>query len=444
VTALSTGESYTYDANGNMTQRVEGGLTYTQTFNAENQLISVTVSGQTTQFIYDGNGNLVKKIKPDGSKTIYVGGLYEVDKNSGGTVTKTTVYYPLAGAMRVNGTLYYVLKDHLGSASVVTDNSGNVVGDQRYYPFGATRLATGSMYTDKLFTGQREMAGLGIYHFGARFYSPYINRFLSADTVVPNPSDPQAFNRYSYAYNNPLRYIDPSGHTSVCGFSYSDPECPPVAPKTASQLKTVSGSGGKLTPTPIPNTRAPSATPCSVVFVECSFPTSPSTPFPTVTETPYEGPAYVAGPTSTSTQTQTSTPVPLNPDDAAQGIGIGQLVADANELIKTGGQTLLSKGAFALSFVVSATVQWLADSNNGLGLSERAIRALTVGVEDTLTLGVAGGMAVLTIVGGGGPENPLAVGMAAIVFVTATSIISNGFDAFNEKVMFPEIDKKFP
>ena len=62
-----------------------------------------------------------------------------------------------------------------GSASVVTDASGNIVGEQRYYPFGETRFSTGTMYTDKLYTGQREMADLGIYHYNARFYSPYIN-----------------------------------------------------------------------------------------------------------------------------------------------------------------------------------------------------------------------------------------------------------------------------
>ncbi|MEW6085938.1 MAG: RHS repeat-associated core domain-containing protein [Chloroflexota bacterium] len=138
-----------------------------------------------------------------------------MDKNSGGTVTKTTVYYPVGGAMRVNGTLYYVLKDHLGSASVVTDNSGNVVGDQRYYPFGETRLSAGSMYTDKLFTGQREMTGLGIYHYGARFYSPKLGRFLSADSLVPNMANPQALNRYSYVFNRPLRYVDPSGNIPI-------------------------------------------------------------------------------------------------------------------------------------------------------------------------------------------------------------------------------------
>jgi hypothetical protein len=56
-------------------------------------------------------------------------------KTSGGAVTRTISYYPAAGAMRINSTLYYVLKDHLGSASVVTDASGDVVGEQRYYPF---------------------------------------------------------------------------------------------------------------------------------------------------------------------------------------------------------------------------------------------------------------------------------------------------------------------
>ena len=99
--------------------------------------------------------------------------------------------------MRVNGTLYFTLKDHLGSASVVTDSAGNIVGENRYYSFGETRLATGSMYTDKLFTGQRTIAGLGIYHYQSRFYSPKLGRFLSADSLVPNPFNPQEYTQCS-------------------------------------------------------------------------------------------------------------------------------------------------------------------------------------------------------------------------------------------------------
>ena len=188
--------------------------------------------------------NWVKKINPDGSKTLYVGGIYEVDKASGGSVTRTVTYYPVAGAMRINSTLYYVLKDHLGSASVVTDASGNIVGENRYYPFGETRLSTGSILTDKLYTGQREMAGLGIYHYQARFYSPKLGRFLSADTIVPSYANPQNLNRYGYVLNNPLRYIDPTGHDSVCAGSNADPECfipDPWTPTISNYGVTVTG-----------------------------------------------------------------------------------------------------------------------------------------------------------------------------------------------------------
>src|SRR5258706_6641606 len=162
---------------------------------------------------------MVKKIKPDGSKTIYVGGVYEVDKTSGGTVTRTVTYYPAGGAMRINivggsNSLYYILKDHLGSASVVTDASGVTVGDQRYYPYGESRL-TATMYTDKLFTGQRD-TGLGIYDYGARMYDPKLGRFLSPDSIIPSYTNPQDLNRFSYVTNNPLPYTDPTGHMQKC------------------------------------------------------------------------------------------------------------------------------------------------------------------------------------------------------------------------------------
>ncbi|HLO32463.1 MAG TPA: RHS repeat-associated core domain-containing protein [Anaerolineales bacterium] len=202
-------------------------------------MISIVVGGQTTSFMYDGDGNLVKKIKPDGSKTLYVGGLYEVNKNSGGTVTGTVTYYPAAGAMRVGSTLYYVLKDELGSASVVTDSTGATVGEDRFFPFGETRFTTGTMNTDKLFTGQREITGLGIYDYGARFYSPKLGRFLSADTIVPGYTNPQNLNRFSYTVNNPIRYTDPTGH-------WNDPGCgSPICNDTQSGGSSTGTTGGR-------------------------------------------------------------------------------------------------------------------------------------------------------------------------------------------------------
>ncbi len=131
--------------------------------------------------------------------------------------------------MRIDGSVYYVLKDRLGSAYATTDASGNVVGEMRYYAFGETRLSTGTMFTDRLYTGQRQIAELGIYHFNARFYSPTLGRFLSADTVMSGFANPQSLNRFAYVANNPLRYTDPTGHGVDCGIGMGcvSPYTPP-------------------------------------------------------------------------------------------------------------------------------------------------------------------------------------------------------------------------
>ena len=52
-----------------------------------------------------------------------------------------------------------------------------------------------------------------LYDYGARFYSPLLGRFTSADSIVPQPGNPQSLNRYAYTLNNPLIRIDPTGHT---------------------------------------------------------------------------------------------------------------------------------------------------------------------------------------------------------------------------------------
>ena len=128
-------------------------------------------------------------------------------------------YYSIAGMMVATqdaSGLQYLLTDHLGSTVAVTNSSGTLTSQQRYLPFGAIRTIPNSpiLGTDFGYTGQRMLdAGMGgIMDYKARFYSPYINQFIQPDTIIPNPANPQSWNRFSYVYNNPIKYSDPTGH----------------------------------------------------------------------------------------------------------------------------------------------------------------------------------------------------------------------------------------
>jgi len=120
---------------------------------------------------------------------------------------------------------------------VITDQNGNRKEQMEYFPFGTYRafgIPTGTYDFDAnfpdvfyTFTGQEEDDELGLYNFKARLYDPVIGRFISADTIVPNPEDPQSLNRYSYCLNNPLRYIDPTGNEET---DPNDPNDPTPAP----------------------------------------------------------------------------------------------------------------------------------------------------------------------------------------------------------------------
>jgi RHS repeat-associated protein len=142
-------------------------------------------------------------------------------------LVEVTKYYYQGGrrvAMRRSpagsgdGVLIYLHGDHLGSTSLTTNETGGIVARVLYYPYGETRYEAGpggtggTLPTDYQYTGQKREQGIGLYDYNARFYDPYLNRFISADTIVPEPGNPQSFNRYSCVYNNPLKYTDPTGH----------------------------------------------------------------------------------------------------------------------------------------------------------------------------------------------------------------------------------------
>ena len=110
------------------------------------------------------------------------------------------------------GSISYFHADHLGSTSVLTDGNGTSEEDLVYYPYGETFTNTGTADVAYKYTGKERDGSTGLYFYEARYYDAALGRFISADTIVPDPTDPQAFNRYSYVINNPLRYTDPTGH----------------------------------------------------------------------------------------------------------------------------------------------------------------------------------------------------------------------------------------
>ncbi|MBK9006898.1 MAG: hypothetical protein IPM31_07870 [Anaerolineae bacterium] len=116
--------------------------------------------------------------------------------------------------------LQYLLTDHLGSTVAVTNQSGTLTSQQRYLPFGAARTIPNSpiLGTDFTYTGQRKLDdGMGgVMDYKARSYSVGLGRFLQADSIIPDPVNPQSFNRFSYVLNRPIFYRDPSGHTYMC------------------------------------------------------------------------------------------------------------------------------------------------------------------------------------------------------------------------------------
>jgi RHS repeat-associated protein len=164
---------------------------------------------------YDGDGNRVRTVVSDThgvTTTVHIGGYYELT----GGVART--YYYHAGqrvAMREGGVTTWLLGDHLGSTSVRANAGGTKLGELRYSAWGVTRYEDGAILTSYRFTGQPWEQRLGLYQMGARWYDPYLNRWLSPDSIVPDPANPQSLNRFAYVYNNPLKYIDPGGQAPV-------------------------------------------------------------------------------------------------------------------------------------------------------------------------------------------------------------------------------------
>jgi len=197
----------------------------TTTFNyVANRLTSTTHTSctgdtTTTNYYYDGYGNLIKKVEGT-TTTVYGGKWYEVINN------QVVKYYYLDNqliAMRDSSGLHYLYTDRLGSLSEVTDSGALIQSRQRFNPFGKVRYTSAPLPTSINYTGQRLDSSNGLLHYGSRYYDPVLARFIQPDSIVANVGNSQSLNSYSYVLNNPLKYTDSSGHREEeC---YADPTC---------------------------------------------------------------------------------------------------------------------------------------------------------------------------------------------------------------------------
>ncbi len=114
--------------------------------------------------------------------------------------------------------MHYILKDHQGSWTVVTDAEGTVEQELSYDAWGNLRdpdtwcvdTSIKPMF-DWGYTGQEHLTAFGLVNMNGRMYDPVMSSFLSVDRYVQQPGNSQGFNRYAYCMYNPLKYVDPTG-----------------------------------------------------------------------------------------------------------------------------------------------------------------------------------------------------------------------------------------
>ncbi len=162
----------------------------------------------------------------------YVGGNYEIEVDDGGNQTK--LHYLSAGngifaiykwnteGTQTNKQMDYIHTDHLGSYETVSNANGDVVDKVSFDPWGRPRNPINWSYEefplehlfDRGYTGHEHHDIFELINMNGRVYDPWLGRMLSPDIIVQSPGNSQSYNRYSYVFNNPLKFVDPSGYYS--------------------------------------------------------------------------------------------------------------------------------------------------------------------------------------------------------------------------------------
>ena len=220
-----TGASYYYyDGRGNQTLRDAPGTANDRTilYSVDDKAYQISMGGgQRVRFWYGPDGQRYKRVE-GGKTTYYLGGVEVVVQ--GGTTFKRYLG-GIALQTVVDGSVQatkYLFHDHLGSLVRIANADGSIADSLDYAAFGGRRsysnpsaAGTGTSTTDRSFTGHEAVDGTGVIHMNGRIYDAEVGRFLQADPVIQAPDNAQSWNAYTYCFNNPLAYTDPSGNISL-------------------------------------------------------------------------------------------------------------------------------------------------------------------------------------------------------------------------------------
>ncbi len=208
VTSLATGIGLEHDALERVARVSGGGLDRYFAYTAAGERVATfdLVAGTETWTLRGSAGRLL-------SRFTAAGGSWTRDEDYVHAGTTQIARRTAAGDRHLH-------VDHLGSTRVVSDDVGGLVERLTYYPFGETTQDPGTGAGALQFTGhERDDNGPGLGadldYLHARFLSPWAGRFLSPDPVPGAAGAPQSWNRYAYARNNPLGFVDPDGELEI-------------------------------------------------------------------------------------------------------------------------------------------------------------------------------------------------------------------------------------
>lgn len=211
--AGTTAGSFSYDAAGHVQSRpAPAGGSQTLAYDNEGRLASSPDPTGTTTYVYAANGDRIIAKSAAGT-TVYLPFGQEMRYTVAGGTRKATRYYSFQGvvfAQRTAAGVTWLASDAQGTSNAtIAAAAGQAVTVRRQTPFGTIR-GTNPLWPNEEGFLFGDNDGSGLTHPGAREYDSSIGRFVEVDPVFVG-DDPQSWNGYAYADNNPIANADPSG-----------------------------------------------------------------------------------------------------------------------------------------------------------------------------------------------------------------------------------------